>query len=211
VALPYSGTALGARPGPLGAAKQSPNGRISIKLLNMPRTKLTPVPELSAEDGAHALEEMGRITAEKAEHQRRKADARVPARRIELPTTDADAADSAYVERLRRSMRGAINFARRRQALRASPVVVDVTLEELMEILRRQYYRCAISGLPFWCGSTVSYGPTIPSLDRIRASEGNTRSNIRVVLLGVNGLRGSGSNEDMLLIAQAVVKNGPKR
>ena len=30
------------------------------------------------------------------------------------------------------------------------------------------------------------------------------------MLLGVNGLRGSGTNEDMLLIARAVMKNGPK-
>ena len=79
-----------------------------------------------------------------------------------------------------------------------------------MEILRRQNYRRAISGLPFWCGSTVAYGPTIPSLDRMHASGGYARSNFRVVLLGVNGLRGSGSNEDMLLIAQTVVKKAPK-
>jgi hypothetical protein len=87
---------------------------------------------------------------------------------------------------------------------------VDITLDELMEILRRQNYRCPISRLPFWCGSTVAYGRTIPSLDRMQANRGYTRSNIRVVLLGVNGLRGGGTNEDMLLIARAVVKNGPK-
>jgi hypothetical protein len=44
----------------------------------------------------------------------------------------------------------------------------------------------------------------------LQASIGYTRSNIRVVLLGVNGLRGSGTDEDMLMIARAVVKNGPK-
>jgi hypothetical protein len=76
--------------------------------------------------------------------------------------------DPAYVDRLRRSMRGALDFARRRQAKKASPVVVDVTVNELMEILQHQGYRCAISGLPFWSGSTVAYGPTIPSLDTCR-------------------------------------------
>ena len=134
---------------------------------------------------------------------------RAPTRRVRK-AVDVNTADPAYIERLRRPMRGAIGFARRRQALKARPVVVDVTLDELMEILRRQNYRCAISRLPFWCGSTVAYGPTIPSLDRIRASKGYTRSNVRVVLLGVNGLRGSATNEDILLIARAVVKNGPK-
>lgn len=164
----------------------------------MRRTKPPLIRMLSPQDRAHAVEEM--------EMERKRA----PTRRIKPQAADVDTADPAYIERLRRSMRGAIGFARRRQALKASPVVVDVTLDELMEILRRQNYRCAISRLPFWCGSTVAYGPTIPSLDRMRASKGYTRGNIRVVLLGVNALRGSGTNEDMLLIARAVMKNGPK-
>lgn len=123
---------------------------------------------------------------------------------------DSEVADTAYIDRLRRSLRGAIDFARRRQAKKASPTVVNITLDEIMEILRKQNYRCAISGLPFWCGSTAAYGPTIPSIDRIHAPGGYTRSNVRVVLLGVNGLRGRGSDDDMLMIARAVVKNGPK-
>ena len=80
---------------------------------------------LSAQDRAHAVEEM--------EMERKRA----PTRRIKPQAADVDTADPAYIERLRRSMRGAISFARRRQALKASPVVVDVTLDELMEILRR--------------------------------------------------------------------------
>jgi hypothetical protein len=160
------------------------------------RTKVPAVRTLSAQDRAHAVEEM--------EMERKRAPTAKP------PAADVDTADPAYIERLRRSMYGAINFARRRQAKKASPVVVEITLDELMEILDWQDYRCAISRLPFWCGSPVAYGPTIPSLDRIQASKGYTRSNIRVVLLGVNGLRGSGTNDDMLLIARAVMKNGPK-
>jgi hypothetical protein len=49
-----------------------------------------------------------------------------------------DDGDAAYVNRLRRSMRGALNLARRRQAQKQSPVVIDITLEGLIEILRRQ-------------------------------------------------------------------------
>ena len=149
---------------------------------------------LSARDRAHAVEEM-----EMARNRRAKPKA-----------LNVNTADTTYIAQLRRSMLGAIRFAQRRQALKAKPVVVDITLDELMEILRRQKYRCAISRLAFWSGSIAAYGPTIPSLDRIEASKGYTRSNIRVVLLGVNGLRGSGTNEDMLRIAQAVTKNGPK-
>jgi hypothetical protein len=129
----------------------------------------------------------------------------------EIIAKDVEDDHLAYVERLRRSMRGAIGFARRRQAKKAEPVPVDISLDELMEILHRQDYRCAITGLRFWSGSAVAYGPAIPSLDRMSARRGYTRSNIRVVLLGVNGLRGAGSDDDMLMIARAVVENGPGR
>ena len=44
----------------------------------------------------------------------------------------------------------------------------------------------------------------------MQANKGYTRSNVRVVLLGVNGLRGSGTNEDTMRIASGVVKYGPK-
>ena len=121
----------------------------------------------------------------------------------------SDEPDPAYVDRLRRSMRGAIGFARRRQAKREMPAPVDLTLDEIMEVLRRQNYRCAISGLMFWSGSTVAYGPTIPSIDRLTSALGYTRDNVRVVLLGVNGLRGAGTDDDMMMIARAVVQNGP--
>jgi hypothetical protein len=71
---------------------------------------------------------------------------RLETKNVERDLIRAANIDPAYVDRLRRSMRGALDFARRRQAKKASPVVVDVTVNELMEILQHQGYRCAISG-----------------------------------------------------------------
>lgn len=155
----------------------------------MRRTVSTP----SARGRAHAIDEM---ETERTRHAR-------------LRATNISTTDSAYIAQVHRSMLGAIRFAQRRRPLKAKPVVVDIRLDEAMEILRRRKYRCAISRLAFWSGSIACYGPAIPSLDRMEANRGYARGNIRVVLLGVNGLRGSGTDEDTLRIAQAVTNNGP--
>lgn len=117
------------------------------------------------------------------------------------------ASDAIYKARLRTSVRGAIAFARRRQAIKASPVTVDLTLEQGMELLRRQGYRCALTKLPFWSDSADRFGPTLPSLDRINPDGPYSASNIRIVLLGVNGLRGRGTDQDMYRIAHALLAN----
>lgn len=113
------------------------------------------------------------------------------------------------VRRLRKSMRQAISDARRRQAKKLKPAPVDVTVDEMMSILARQQYKCALTGLPFW-GCGVQFGPSIPSIDRIRARDGYTADNVRVVLLGVNGLRGAGTDEDLYRIARALIAYRPR-
>lgn len=131
-------------------------------------------------------------------------------------TTAADrAADRAYeielLERkLNKAMRQCIRLAERRQKDKAEKggtrVDVTVTVDQLMRKLRKSNYRCAVSGLPFWQDdSSDSSGPTSPSIDRIKHKGPYTRGNTRVVLLGVNGLRGSGSDADMLRIARGVL------
>lgn len=121
---------------------------------------------------------------------------------------------ATYIARLRRSMAGAINLARRRQALRAAQgrpaVAVTVTLEELMAKLGENGYRCAVTGLPFYEDEAAgSFGPSRPSLDRIETGGDYSAGNVRVVYLGVNSLRGCGSDADMLRIARAIVKRSP--
>jgi hypothetical protein len=117
-------------------------------------------------------------------------------------------AEAAYRARLRISMRGAIRFAQRRQALKATPVKVDLTLEQAMEILRKQDFRCALSRLRFWTDGADRFGPSLPSIDRIDPNGPYSAHNVRIVLLGVNSLRGRGTDADMYRIARALVANG---
>jgi hypothetical protein len=117
---------------------------------------------------------------------------------------------TAYLHKLRISMRGAIALARMRQAKRAADgrtaVAVTVKVDELMAKLAENNYCCAVSGLPFYADeSNGSFGPSRPSLDRIDADGEYSAENVRVVYLGINGLRGRGSDADVLRIAQAIV------
>ncbi|MGF6538914.1 hypothetical protein [Paraburkholderia youngii] len=114
-----------------------------------------------------------------------------------------------YIRHLRVSMRGAIGLARARQAKRAAEgkraVAVTVTVAELMTKLAAQDYRCAISGLPFYVDDADRFGPACPSLDRIDQDGDYSDANLRIVYLGINSLRGRGSDADVFRIARAIV------
>lgn len=133
---------------------------------------------------------------------------RAPKTRILLPGFEDQ--DAVYLARLRRSMGRAIRDARRRQGKRAKPARVDLTTKQAMRILARQDYRCALTGLRFW-STPERFGPTIPSIDRIDARAGYTEGNVRIVLLGVNALRGCGTDAEMLRIARALIKHEGRR
>jgi hypothetical protein len=106
-------------------------------------------------------------------------------------------------------MRSAIRDARSREAKKAAkgkiPALVTVTLDQIMAKLQHNDYRCAVSGLPFWQDDADQYGPTMPSIDRIDPSGDYSDGNTRVILYGVNALRGRGSEADMIRIATAIV------
>jgi hypothetical protein len=128
-----------------------------------------------------------------------------------LKTRDLLGVDqTGYIARLRRSMVGALRFAQVREenkrAKGRSFVAVTVTMEELMKNLRANDYRCALSGLEFYTDDGGSYGPTRPSIDRIMPKGDYSNENTRVVLLGVNALRGEGSDADMYRIAEALCR-----
>jgi hypothetical protein len=124
----------------------------------------------------------------------------------------ADSAQEiAYRKRLRASMAGSIDFARRRQAKRLregrGTVEVTVTKDELLETLLRQNYVCALTGLRFWTGTPESYAPRAPSLDRIAKNGSYSAENIRVILHGVNALRGTGTDDEMYEVALKLLEN----
>ena len=99
------------------------------------------------------------------------------------------------------------NDARRRELKKGAKgghcANVTVTIDQVMAKLEANNWCCAVSGLPFWsCGQ--KFGPTIPSIDRIDPNGDYSDCNIRITLLGVNALRGCGSDADMRRIAAAI-------
>lgn len=120
--------------------------------------------------------------------------------------------DRFYKQKLSRSLRGAIARAEKRQQTRAAEgkprVEVSITHREVMQIAEAQNCLCALTRLRFWMlKDSGSYNPTIPSLDRIRHNGPYSRENVRIVMLGVNSLRGTGSDEHMYLMAEALLAN----
>ena len=64
--------------------------------------------------------------------------------------------------------------------------------------------KCAVTGLDFVFG-TQTHFPFAPSIDRIDSSKGYLQTNCRFVLFAVNSLKGTGTDEQMIQIAQAIV------
>lgn len=69
---------------------------------------------------------------------------------------------------------------------------------------------CALSGLPFDFNTGGIMSPYSPSLDRIDQSKGYTEDNTQVILQGINGLKLTGTNEDVITIAKAICQYIPE-
>ncbi len=64
---------------------------------------------------------------------------------------------------------------------------------------------CAITGIAFERGQG-KIGPLSASIDRINHAKGYTLRNCRMILFGVNALRGTGNDDSMYRIAKAIIK-----
>lgn len=117
-----------------------------------------------------------------------------------------------YLARLRSSMRRAIGDAKIREQNKAAKggrsAAVTITLDRVMAKLAVNNYCCALTGLEFWLDEADRYGPNMPSIDRIDPDGEYSDANVRVVLYGVNGLRGRGSDADIYRIAAALIHHG---
>lgn len=71
------------------------------------------------------------------------------------------------------------------------------------ELIEKSGQRCALSGLPFRNGGLNPYSP---SLDRIKPELGYVPGNVRVILHGLNSLKSTGTDEDVVAICRAVVE-----
>jgi hypothetical protein len=113
--------------------------------------------------------------------------------------------DAEYHRRVRASVRDLHNIkmdlAKKPELLALSTLTPD----EAEAIVERQGYRCALTGLQFWSGTAGSHKPRRPSKDRINPEGPYTAKNVRIVLYGVNALRGSGTDAEMYEIAKALL------
>lgn len=69
--------------------------------------------------------------------------------------------------------------------------------------------KCELTGIEFKLSGRQGPHPFSPSIDKIDRKKGYTKNNSRFVLLGCNTLKGSGTDEDMYFIAEALT-NGRK-
>lgn len=90
---------------------------------------------------------------------------------------------------------------------RAAATIVTLTLAELLALLNRQKFQCALTGLPFWTAAknpgAVSWDS--PSLDRIAHGGAYSLRNVRIVLHCVNTFRGRMRDDQMILVARALL------
>src|SRR5574343_274335 len=80
-----------------------------------------------------------------------------------------------------------------------------------MDWVVAQLEKCrALFGLPFDFNTGVIISPYSLSFDRIDQSKGYTEDNTQVILQGINGLKLTGTNEDVITIAKAICQYIPE-
>jgi hypothetical protein len=117
----------------------------------------------------------------------------------------------------RRWVGGAVGRAKLDQTAKVKrggkPVAVTMTAAGLRAQLRVQQHRCAMTGLRFYDDDAVpsknGSRPTSPSVDRIDCDGDYSDGNIRIILNGLHGLRGRGSDTTMYRIARALIAREP--
>lgn len=80
----------------------------------------------------------------------------------------------------------------------------DITAAYLEQLWEAQQGCCAVSGL-LLSRKREPLSPFTASLDRIDNSKGYLMGNVRWVVYGVNALKGTGSDSDLIKIAQSIV------
>ncbi len=66
---------------------------------------------------------------------------------------------------------------------------------------------CALTGLAFAINPGKGRTLFSPSIDQIVASQGYTQDNCRFILWSVNSLKGAGTDQDVKIIAEAIMRN----
>lgn len=95
----------------------------------------------------------------------------------------------------------------KRYHYRDTEVEVSITPEDLIELLKEQNYRCALSGMPLSCRmvSGVVYH-TNGSIDRINAGGPYSKDNVQIVAAALNNFRTNLSVEEFIGWCSAVAE-----
>ena len=87
---------------------------------------------------------------------------------------------------------------------------VEINIEYLMKIYDAQEGKCALSGIRMtWAGGKTM--PTSISVDRIDNDKDYVPGNVRLVCMCVNAFRNTMNDEQLLIMAQAIVSNMSSR
>lgn len=71
--------------------------------------------------------------------------------------------------------------------------------------------KCELTNLPFRRAVNRITNPFSPSVDRIKPENGYVPENCRVILMGVNSLKGTGTDDDVYTIAKALLANRKRK
>ena len=87
----------------------------------------------------------------------------------------------------------------------------NLSREDLLEILEKQNYKCAISGLDLTCKleKGIKFWSNA-SVDRIKAGDSYTKDNIQLVCRAVNSWRSDMPLETFIEVCRAVANHNPK-
>lgn len=97
-------------------------------------------------------------------------------------------------------------FAKARKRAEKLGIPFDVPKGTTLSLYDQSGGVCAVSGLPFKVTTTGVCTPFSPSLDRVKPELGYVVGNIRLVLHGVNSLKGDTDDDsDLVDICKAVV------
>jgi hypothetical protein len=88
----------------------------------------------------------------------------------------------------------------------------DVTAIDLVELLKKQKGKCALSGTPLTCEKVKGkYVKTNASIDRIIAGGGYNIENIQLVCRAVNSFRHDLTISEFITWCKRVAKNGLRK
>lgn len=81
----------------------------------------------------------------------------------------------------------------------------DIDQDFLLDLLAKQQFKCAVTGLDMTLTSGQGRTPTNVSVDRINPNLGYTRDNVRLVCSVINTMRGTMSDTELAEWAQHVI------